>query len=88
MHESEAKEGTEIHSPKQKNAKRPYKYYVLVTHRQLDFNGQVAPTEFLSFEDKSALRTALDNAAYESAELRIIRGYEMNVKSKRQISLN
>ena len=91
MHEASQKEETETQATKRSNNKRPYKYYVVVTHMQQQLD--TAPSiilkqEFLSFEDKASLRAALDNPKYESANLRIVRGYEMNVKAKRQISIN
>lgn len=83
MHEAQQpKEAIETQTIKK--AQRPYKYYAFVTRHLV--SGPQA--QCFDFQTKSELREAMSHSDYDGAELRIIRGYEMNVKAKRQISIN
>lgn len=88
MHEaSQTKEATE--TQEKKSRARARLFYVLVRHRLSDpTTGHVPAPEFLEFENKADLRAALDDAKYAAADVRIVRGFEMTVKSKRQLTIN
>lgn len=88
MHEAQAKDHeTQTEAKKPRNL-RPYKFYVSVKHRQLNTDGTTATPEFLEFPDKVALREALGQPKFDGADIRIVRGYEMNVRAKRSVSVN
>ncbi len=94
MHEAQQQQETApAETAEKKTARagrqRPLKFWALIKHRQVDLEtNQPKPSEVLEFEDKAAMRLELANSAYETAEVRVIRGYEMNVKAKRNISIN
>lgn len=91
VHESQAKETTttETKAKKANRAHRAYSFFALVKHRQIEAEtNQPKPQEVLAFESKAAMRAKLEEPAYETAEVRVIRGYELNVKAKRNFSVN
>lgn len=68
---------------------RPFQFFALVQHRQINPETQrVAEPEVLEFPDKATLRAALAEPAYENTSVRILRGYELKVSSKRAISIH
>lgn len=75
-------------SKKRRQTPRPYKFFASIRHRQIDAETQKpADPEFLVFEDKKAFREALTQPKYEGADVRVVRGYEMQAKKKSHISL-
>lgn len=93
MHEAQAKDSnqqtTTTAKKKAVSKRRAQRFYVLVKHRQNDpLTGRPHEDETHAFESKAQLRAALETPAYETAEIRVIRGYELTVRAKRNISVN
>lgn len=64
--------------------KRAFRYYVSVTI----YNDSTAEcSEFLSFESKTEMRAYLSEEKYRNAIIRVVRGYELSVKTKVEVSI-
>ncbi len=84
MHEAQVKEETQEKPTKARATKRAYMYFALVKQRD-EFGGD---TELLEFDSKSSLRSALSQPKYDAATVRVLRGYELNVNARVNLSFN
>lgn len=85
----EAKATAAAKAPKKKTRQRPFRFFATVKHRQVDLETNAPkPAEVLEFDDKVSMRAKLGEPDYETADVRVIRGYELTVKSKRNLSIN
>lgn len=87
--DTQQQEKTAEEKAPRKPRQRPFRFFVVVKHRQVDLEtNQPKPAELLEFDDKVSMREKLGAPEYETAEVRVLRGYELTVRAKRSVSIN